>query len=154
MIGWSRTNTAKVDLPPQLTHRRKRMPTSKRVSTRHHSPIYSFQSSGGTSVKSISHDADGECITTLGWSVQSLLERGKGNFEEVERISVHKMTPLRIVETARRYEQTGRPVILEDWHLRKEWDKAILNVNYLVKELPDQGRYSLLLNDVELTVDL
>lgn len=130
------------------------MPASKRVSTRRHSLTHSFQDAGGTPAKVTTHNVGGKCISTRGWSVQSLLELGKGNFEEVERISVRKMTPLQIVEIARRCEETGRPLILEDWHLRKEWDEAILNVDYLVKQLPDQGRHSLLSNGVESTVDL
>lgn len=75
--------------------------------------------------------------------MESLLELGNGNFEEVERISVRQLTPLRIVEITRRYEELGRPLILEDWHLRKEWDNAILNADYLVKQLPNQGRHHL-----------
>ena len=75
--------------------------------------------------------------------MESLLELGNGNFEEVERISVHKLTPLRIVEIARSYEDIGRPLILEDWHLRKEWDNSILNADYLVKQFPNQGRHHL-----------
>ena len=75
--------------------------------------------------------------------MQTLLELGKGNFEEVERISVRKLTPQRIVETTRRYEETGRPLILEDWHLREEWNKVILSADYLVEHLPNQGRHYL-----------
>jgi hypothetical protein len=130
------------------------MPTSKRVSTRRHSLTQSFQDAGGNPVKVTAHNAGGKCISTRGWSVQSLLKLGKGNFEEVERISVRKMAPRQIVEIARECDETGRPLILEDWHLRKEWNETILNVDYLVKQLPDQGRHSLLSDDVKPTVDL
>jgi len=114
------------------------MPTSKRDSARRHSLTPSSQDAGDAPVKVTTHNAGGKYI----WSVQSLLELGKGNFEEVERISAHKLTPLRIVEIARRYEEMGCPLILEDWHLRKEWNSAILNADYLVKQLPNQGRTS------------
>jgi hypothetical protein len=48
----------------------------------------------------------------------------------------------------------GCPLILEEWHLRKEWNRSILNVDYLVKQLPDQGRSCLPSSDIEPTVDL
>ena len=116
------------------------MPTSKRVSTRRHSITHYSQGGRDSLTKVTTRSAVGECLSTRGWSVESLLELGKGNFEEVERISVQKMTPQRIVDTIRRYEEMGCPLILEEWHLRKEWNKGILSVDYLVKHLPDEGR--------------
>lgn len=143
MIGWLRTNNCKGGPFPPLTRRHSTMPTSKRVYTRRHSRTHSFQDAGGTPVKVTTHNAGGEYISTRRWSVQTLLELGKGNFEEVERISVRKLTPQRIVEITRRYEEMGRPLILEDWHLREEWNKAILSADYLVEHLPNQGRHHL-----------
>jgi hypothetical protein len=95
----------------------------------------------------------GEHISTHGWSVESLLKLGKGKFERVERVSVRKMSALRIVELVHQYEKLGCPLILEEWHLRKDWNEAILNANYLVKRLPDQGGHCLSSSCVEPTVD-
>lgn len=127
------------------------MPASKRLSTRLQSPTHSFQDGGN--VPTTTHEPVDRRISTRGWSVESLLELGKGNFEEVERVSVRKMDPLRIVETVRRYEERGCPLILEEWHLRKEWEESILNVDYLVERLPDQGRHCLPSGNVEPTID-
>ena len=85
--------------------------------------------------------------------MESLLELGEGKFEEVERVSVRKMPPQRIVEVVRKYEELGRPLILEEWHLRKEWNEVILNVDYLIGRLPDQGEPFLPSSFVEPTVN-
>lgn len=151
MIGWSRTDfeiqtVQTVDpLSSWLTRRRSEMPPSKRVSTRPQSPAHSSQDEGGAPAKTTTNVTKlpvGERISTRGWSVESLLELGGGKFEEVERVSVRKMPPQRIVEVVRKYEELGRPLILEEWHLRKEWNKAILSVDYLVGRSPDRGRPS------------
>jgi len=133
-------------LPSQLTRRRRTMPVPKRVSARPQSPVHSLQGGGNGPAKAATHSANplvGERISTRGWSVESLLELGEDNFKEVERVSVRRMPPGRIVEVVRKYEELGRPLILEEWHLRKEWDKAILNVDYLVEQSPDQGAHYL-----------
>lgn len=127
------------------------MPAPKRVSTRLQSPTHSCQDGGN--VPATTYEPVDRHVSTRGWSVESLLALGNGKFEEVERVSVRNMDPLRIVETVRRYEESGRPLILEEWHLRKEWEEAILNVDYLVERFPDQGRHCLSSGNVERTDD-
>jgi hypothetical protein len=136
----------------------RRMPASKRVSTRPQSPTSSSQDGGDALAKVAPNGVNppvGERISTRDWSVESLLELGKGKFEPVERISARKLSAMEIVEVVHEFEKTGRPLILEEWHLREDWNKNVLNADYLGKRFPNQGRLCLSVNQylVEPTVD-
>ena len=123
------------------------MPASKRVSTRSQSPTSSSQDGGNVPAKATTGSASlpiGERISTRGWTMESLLELGNSKFSPVKRISVRRLSTTQIVEIVREYEELGSPLILEEWHLRRDWNKTVLNVDYLVERLPNQGRPCLL----------
>lgn len=154
MIGSSRTTSKRTDQTLKtVASVASRMPAPKSVSARSQSPAHSYRDEGAKTTTNGTNLPVGEHISTRDWSVESLLVLGAGTFEEVERVSVRKMPPQRIVEVVRKYEELGRPLILEEWHLRKEWDEDILNVDYLVRELADQGGPCLLSIYVEPQVN-
>src|SRR5260370_41121567 len=111
-----------VDFPPADLQG---MPASKRGSTRFQSSTPSSKGEDNAPAKVALNSASlrvGERTSTRGWSVKSLVKLGKGKFEPVERISVRKLSAMQIVQLVRRYEETGYPLILEQWHLRADWN--------------------------------
>ena len=90
-------------------------------------------------------------ISTEGWSVQHLLDIGRKNFREVERVKAS----LPIEELRNKIldnEEKGIPLIVEGWHEHPDWDKDNMSMQYFLGQAAEgMCIYLLLATDVTQT---
>jgi hypothetical protein len=77
-------------------------------------------------------------LSSRGWSFKKLMKRGK-RFKPVPRISATLMTEEELLRKIEQYEQSGDPLIIEDWHKHPNWPKGLFDLNALLEQ---RGDYS------------
>ena len=71
-------------------------------------------------------------LSTKGWSVDSLVALGP-RVRPVPRISA-LMDPTELEAQIRSYEEEGKPLIVEGWHLREGWPgEKLVGVDWMVE---------------------
>ncbi|KAL6298227.1 hypothetical protein BKA93DRAFT_812084 [Sparassis latifolia] len=70
-------------------------------------------------------------VTTYGWTFDGLISKGN-RFKPVPRVSA--LASVReLEEVVKNHEQSGIPLVIENWHERPEWRKDIFNVDWLLE---------------------
>jgi len=71
-------------------------------------------------------------ITTEGWTLESLLAKGK-RFKHAVRISAAGLDDAHIARKISEFEADGVPTVLEDWHKHDNWPKSMFTVDNFVE---------------------
>ena len=80
------------------------------------------------------------------FKVDELLNRPNSNFMPVNRISATSINKLNAAALDHLIYQeliiNGRPLVIEDWHLRSDWPKHILNTRWLLNNHGHDRKFS------------
>ncbi|KAG8876333.1 hypothetical protein FRC20_001836 [Serendipita sp. 405] len=77
-----------------------------------------------------SHASPEDRISTKGWSMDELLKRGS-NFRPVPTFNVEDASLEEVVAVVKHHEESGIPLMLQNWHKRSSWDPELLSASWL-----------------------
>lgn len=80
-------------------------------------------------------------VSSKDWSVGGLLQQGESRFKEVPRVSA--LAPLELLSAIQQHEESGIPLIIEDWHKHPKWPKDKFTLDWF-REHGQQGAVAVL----------